>query len=164
MGFKYKNLTTEVAEHAEVRMAKGSRPRVQREKQFHFQHFPEGQNSQGASRKGPLRSLRALRLIFFSSLSEGAETFIISYATRKGGRNSYPPYPGEHHVLPDKFSSHDDERMAGKTNRNDEKAALGQIRTGSNYFYFMMEWAPFQGNSNHADFRPWRKEINQLTE
>jgi hypothetical protein len=31
MGCKYKNLTTEVAEHAEVRMAKGSRPRVQRE-------------------------------------------------------------------------------------------------------------------------------------
>jgi hypothetical protein len=30
-----------------------------------------------------LRSLRALRLIFFSSSSEGAETFLISYAMNK---------------------------------------------------------------------------------
>jgi hypothetical protein len=44
----------------------------------------------------------------------------------------------ENRVLPDKFFSADNERMAGKTPRNDEKAALGQIRTGI-YFYFMPE-------------------------
>jgi hypothetical protein len=40
----------------------------------------------------------------------------------------------ENHVLPDNFSSDDDERMAGKTARNAEKAALGQIRTGINHY------------------------------
>jgi len=36
----------------------------------------------------------------------------------------------ENHVLPDNFSSDDDERMAGKIARNAEKAAWGPIRTG----------------------------------
>jgi hypothetical protein len=44
----------------------------------------------------------------------------------------------ENHILPDNFSSDDDERMAGKTDRNAEKAAWGQIRTGIN-FYSMPE-------------------------
>jgi hypothetical protein len=52
MGFKYKKLTAEIAEHAEARMAKGSRPRVQREKRFHFQPFPEYKTSKGLSEKG----------------------------------------------------------------------------------------------------------------
>jgi hypothetical protein len=40
----------------------------------------------------------------------------------------------ENHVLPDNFSSDDDERMAGKTARNAEKVVLGQIRTGTNHY------------------------------
>jgi hypothetical protein len=46
-----KNLTAEIAEYAEGKMAKGSRPRVQGKKRSHFQRFPEGQNCQGAFRK-----------------------------------------------------------------------------------------------------------------
>jgi hypothetical protein len=67
----------------------------------------------------------------------------------------------ENHVLPDKFSSDDDERMAGKTNRNDEKAVLGQIQTEIDYtilcpnepFFkgirFMQISALKEGNLNH---------------
>ena len=56
-----KNLTTEVAEHTEIKTVKGSRPRVQGNKQPPFQPFPEGQPCQGAFKKRSLRSLLPLR-------------------------------------------------------------------------------------------------------
>jgi hypothetical protein len=47
--FRSKNLTAEVAEHAEGGMAKGSSPGVQGGKERHWQRFPKGQYPQRES-------------------------------------------------------------------------------------------------------------------
>jgi hypothetical protein len=70
----------------------------------------------------------------------------------------------ENRVLPDKFSSDDDKRMAGKTNRNDEKAALGQIRTGTNYFILCWNEPLFKGIRFMQISAPEERKLNQLTE
>jgi len=46
-----KNLTAEVAELAEVKLAKGWSPREQGKKTHYFQRLPEGQNRQEVFRK-----------------------------------------------------------------------------------------------------------------
>jgi hypothetical protein len=55
--YQEKNLTTEVAEYPEAKMAKSPRGGKHEKKKAHCQRFPKGQKSPGGPRKKSLRSL-----------------------------------------------------------------------------------------------------------